>query len=33
MLHHAVVVQIDGAHYRMRAHSDLIPEHAPTNAQ
>jgi DNA replication protein DnaC len=32
LLHHAVVVQIEGASYRLRAHSDLIPEHARTNA-
>ncbi|MBL4639127.1 MAG: IS21-like element helper ATPase IstB [Kordiimonadaceae bacterium] len=27
LLHHAVVVQIEGASYRLRAHADLIPEH------
>lgn len=32
LLHHAVVVQIEGASYRLRRHSDLIPEHARTNA-
>lgn len=32
LLHHAVVVQIEGASYRLRGHSDLIPEHARTNA-
>jgi len=32
VLHHAVVVQIEGASYRLRGHSDLIPEHARTNA-
>jgi DNA replication protein DnaC len=32
LLHHAVVVQIEGASYRLRAHADLIPEHARTNA-
>ena len=26
LLHHAVVVQIEGASYRLRAHADLIPE-------
>ena len=31
LLHHAVVVQIEGAGYRLRGHSDLIPEHARTN--
>lgn len=32
LLHHAVVIQIEGASYRLRGHSDLIPEHARTNA-
>jgi len=32
LLHHAVVVQIEGASYRLRAHADLIPEHVRTNA-
>lgn len=32
LLHHAVVVQIEGASYRLRAHADLIPEHARANA-
>ena len=32
LLHHAVVVQIEGASYRPRGHLDLIPEHARTNA-
>jgi hypothetical protein len=27
LLHHAVVVQIEGSSYRMRQHADLIPEH------
>jgi hypothetical protein len=27
LLHHAVVVQIEGASYRLRLHADLIPEH------
>jgi DNA replication protein DnaC len=27
LLHHAVVVQIEGASYRLRQHADLIPEH------
>lgn len=31
LLHHAVVVQIEGASYRLRQHADLIPEHARTN--
>lgn len=32
LLHHAVVVQIEGASYRLRAHADLIPEHIRANA-
>ena len=36
LLHHAVVVQIEGASYRVRQHADLIPENlrirAPTAA-
>lgn len=32
LLHHAVVVQIEGASYRLRAHADLIPEHLRANA-
>jgi DNA replication protein DnaC len=32
LLHHAVVVQIEGASYRLRAHADLIPEHIRTKA-
>jgi DNA replication protein DnaC len=32
LLHHAVVVQIEGASYRLRRHTDLIPEHTRTNA-
>ncbi len=32
LLHHAVVVQIVGASYRLRGHTDLIPEHNRTNA-
>jgi DNA replication protein DnaC len=31
LLHHAVVVQIEGASYRMRQHADLLPEHARTS--
>jgi len=31
LLHHAVVVQIEGASYRLRAHADLIPEYLRTN--
>lgn len=32
LLHHAVVVQIEGASYRLRTHADLIPEHVRANA-
>jgi len=32
LLHHATVVQIEGASYRLRAHADLIPEHVRANA-
>lgn len=32
LLHHAVVVQIEGANYRLRAHADLIPEHTRSHA-
>ena len=32
LLHHAIVVQIEGASYRLRAHADLIPEHVRSNA-
>jgi IstB-like ATP binding protein len=26
LLHHATVIQIDGASYRLREHADLVPE-------
>ncbi|MFX4300361.1 IS21-like element helper ATPase IstB [Pseudosulfitobacter pseudonitzschiae] len=32
LLHHAVVVQIEGASYRLRHHTDLIPEHTRAHA-
>ena len=32
LLHHAVVVQIEGASYRMRQHADLVPEHIRSNS-
>jgi len=32
LLHHAIVVQIEGASYRLRGHGDLIPEHVRQNA-
>lgn len=27
LLHHAIVIQIEGSSYRLRQHADLIPEH------
>lgn len=32
LLHHAVVVQIEGSSYRMREHAALLPEHIRTTA-
>jgi len=32
LLHHAVVVQVEGASYRMRQHADLVPEHIRARA-
>ena len=32
LLHHAVVIRIEGASYRLRQHADLIPEHVRANA-
>ena len=32
LLHHAVVVQIEGASYRVRQHADLVPEHIRSKA-
>ena len=32
LLHHAIVVQIEGASYRMRQHAGLVPEHVRINA-
>ena len=32
LLHHAVVLQIEGASYRLRSHADLIPEHVRSKA-
>jgi DNA replication protein DnaC len=32
LLHHAVVLQIEGASYRLRGHADLIPEHVRSKA-
>lgn len=31
-LHHAVVIRIEGASYRLRDHADLFPEHVRANA-
>jgi DNA replication protein DnaC len=32
LLHHAVVIQIEGSSYRLRQHADLMPEHTRTKA-
>ena len=32
LLHHAVVIQIDGSSYRLRQHDDLMPEHLRSKA-
>ena len=32
LLHHAVVVQVEGASYRLRQHADLVPEHIRSKA-
>ncbi|HVM85072.1 MAG TPA: IS21-like element helper ATPase IstB [Candidatus Binatia bacterium] len=32
LLHHAVVVQIEGASYRLRQHADSVPEHIRSKA-
>ncbi|WP_276326966.1 ATP-binding protein [Donghicola eburneus] len=32
LLHHAVVMHIKGASYRLRGHTDLTTEHARANA-
>lgn len=32
LLHHAVVIQIEDANYRLRAYADLIPKHVRANA-
>ena len=32
LLHHAVVVQIEGSSYRMRQHADLVPDHIRSNS-
>jgi len=33
LLHHAVVIQIEGASYRLRHHAELVPEHIRAKAQ
>jgi DNA replication protein DnaC len=32
LLHHAVVIQIEGSSYRLRQHADLLPEHIRSKA-
>ena len=32
LLHHAVVVQIEGSSYRLRQHAELMPEHLRSKA-
>jgi hypothetical protein len=32
LLHHAVVVQIEGSSYRLRQHAELVPEHIRSKA-
>jgi IstB-like ATP binding protein len=32
LLHHAVVIQIEGSSYRLREHADLLPEQIRTKA-
>ena len=32
LLHHAVVIQIEGSSYRLRQHADLVPEHVRSKA-
>lgn len=32
LLHHAVVIQIEGSSYRLRQHADLLPEHLRAKA-
>ena len=33
LLHHAVVIQIEGSSYRLREHADLLPEHVRIKAE
>lgn len=32
LLHHAVVIQIEGSSYRLREHAELVPEHVRSKA-
>ena len=32
LLHHAVVIQIEGSSYRLRQHTDLMPKHVRSKA-
>jgi len=32
LLHHAIVIQIEGASYRLRQHADPVPEHVRSKA-
>ena len=32
LLHHAVIIQIEGSSYRLRQHADLMPEHLRSEA-
>jgi len=32
LLHHAVVIQIEGSSYCLRQHADLVPEHVRSKA-
>jgi hypothetical protein len=32
LLHHAVVVQIEGSSYRLRQHAELMPKHVRSKA-
>ncbi|SES10306.1 ATP-binding protein [Sphingobium sp. YR768] len=33
LLHHAIVIPIDGSSYRLRRHADLLPEHGRSTAR
>jgi DNA replication protein DnaC len=32
LLHHAIVIQIEGSSYRLRQHADLVPDHIRSDA-